>query len=323
MGCATLSHKSLVSVLPSIPNAVDPAFVALLWGPWSGCFVFLWGLLWGSFANVVIWRLPQGQSVVRPRSKCPHCQTPLSWKDNIPVFSYLWLRGQCRHCHAKISLRYLVVEVLAGFLSFTLYMEYVIRSLAEGGEPGLWAWGLWFGFCLCLLMITYTDLDWWVIPNKIVLPLAGVGFVAALIAPQVLGIPAYEAVLAAGLGYGLIAGLRFIYQRLRGLEALGLGDAKLLLAIGAFCGLRGLCWTVAAGAIQGLIFSVPLLLSGRSVAKRKLEDVHGGDSELGKEDPKAGVMGMRVPFGPFLALAALEYVCLRTMIEDLFLWFTY
>lgn len=306
-------------VFSLIPSAVDPAFLPILLSPWAVFFAFLWGILWGSFANVVIWRLPQGQSIVRPRSRCPHCQTPLGWTENIPVIAYLWLRGQCRHCHEKISLRYLVVELLTGFLSFALYMEYVIRPLAHGGDPGVWAWLLWFAFCLGLLVITYTDLDWWMIPNSVVLPLAGLGLGMALIAPDVLHIPLWEAALAAGFGYGLIAGLRFVYQRLRGLEALGLGDAKLLLAVGAFCGLRGLFWTIAAGAIQGLLFSVPLLLTGRSIAKRDLFEVHGNDSELGKEDPKAGVMGKRVPFGPFLALAALEYVCLRTVIDGFFI----
>lgn len=306
-------------VLPTAPSSVDPALLSLLLGPWAGVFAFLWGILWGSFANVVIWRLPQGQSIVRPRSRCPHCQTQLRWTENIPVISYLWLRGQCRHCKAKISLRYLIVEILAGFLSFALYMEYVVRPLAEGGEPGLLAWLLWFIFCLGMLIITYTDLDWWIIPNGVVLPLAGLGLAMALLAPEILQTQLWEVVAAASFGYGLIAGLRWVYQRLRGLEALGLGDAKLLLAVGAFCGLRGLFWTVAAGAIQGLLFSVPLLLAGRQVAKRDLHEVHGDDSQLGKENPSAGVMGKRVPFGPFLALAALEYVSLRTLIDGFFM----
>jgi leader peptidase (prepilin peptidase)/N-methyltransferase len=173
---------------------------------------------------------------------------------------------------------------------------------------------------MALLVITYTDLDLWIIPNEVVLPVGVIGLVAAAWEPSWLGVEFADAALAAALGYGLIASVRWIYLRWRGIEALGLGDGKLLFMVGAFAGVRGLVWTIGAGAVQGLLVSVPMLLMGRRIASTALEDVHGDDPELGKEDPDAGVMGVRVPFGPFLALAAFELVLLRRQLEGLWAW---
>ncbi|MFY0541883.1 prepilin peptidase [Nannocystis pusilla] len=295
----------------------NPVLVKALMAPWAPWMAFFFGTLWGSFANVAIWRLPRGLSVVRPGSACPACETPIAWYDNIPVLSYLLLRGRCRRCGEPFALRYLVVELLGGVLSFTLYLQFVLRPMVQGGPPGLLEWLLWFCFGLGLLIATYTDLDLWLIPDEVVLPIAGLGLVVAAISPATLGVGVIEAALAAACGYLLIAGLRWVYLRYRGIEALGLGDGKLLCMIGAFAGARGLMWTLAAGAIQGLLVAVPMLLLGRRVANTALEEVHGEDPELGEEDPDAGVMGARVPFGPFLALAAFEYMFLREHIEAL------
>jgi len=302
------------------PVAVDPLLITILLGPIMLLGSFAWGLLWGSFANVVIWRVPRGMSVVKPRSQCTGCGAQIAWYDNIPVLSYLFLRGRCRRCKSPLALRYLVVELLGGFLSFSFYLLHVVRPLMEGGAPELWAWLLWTIFGFALLIITFTDLDLWVIPSSVVLPVAGLGIGAAFIDPAILGVDPIEACAAALAGYGLIAGLRWIYLKRRGIEALGLGDAKLLVMVGAFMGGAGVIWSVAAGAIQGLVLAVPLLLFGRKLANTELNEVHGDDPELGEEDPSAGVMGMRIPFGPFLALAALEFALLRGSIEDTLYW---
>jgi leader peptidase (prepilin peptidase) / N-methyltransferase len=186
-----------------------------------------------------------------------------------------------------------------------------------GGGPALGQWLVWLAFGLALLVVAYIDLDCWIIPDVIVLPLAVVGVVLAFAWPQGLGVSGLEALAAAGLGYGLFAGIRLLYLRWRGIEALGLGDAKLLLMVGAFTGLPGLVWCVGAGAVQGLLVSVPLLLAGRRVANSDIHEVHGEDPELPPEDADGAVTGRRVPFGPFLAIAALEYVLLRDTIEGL------
>jgi leader peptidase (prepilin peptidase)/N-methyltransferase len=298
-----------------LPVEVDPLLVFILMSPWAPMLAFVFGALWGSFANVVIYRLPRDLSVVRPASRCPACEQPIAWYDNIPVLSYLLVRGRCRRCGEKIALRYLVVELLAGVMSFALYMQHVLRPMIQGGGPGLAAWLLWLLFGLALLIVTYTDIDLWIIPDEVVLPVAALGLIVAAVSPTVLGVGVAEAAAAGAIGYLLVAGLRWIYLRWRGLEALGLGDGKLLLMIGAFCGMRGLVWALAAGAVQGLLVAVPVLLLGKKVATSDLQEVHGDDPELGEDAD--GVMGARVPFGPFLAVAAFEYMLIPEQIEAL------
>jgi len=304
-----------------LPVAVDPTVIEILLSPALRVAAFLWGTLWGSFANVVIYRVPLGESVISPRSRCPGCETAIAWYDNIPVLSYLLLRGRCRHCGESFALRYLLVELIGGLLSFALFMLYVITPLLEGGGlDGLITWQLWFFFSLSLVVVTFTDLDVWIIPNEVVLPMAGVGLLVAVWRPELLGVETIPAVVAGVAGLGLVVGIRWLYLKLRDIEAMGLGDGKLLLMVGFFGGPTALAWTLGAGALQGLLVSVPLLLSGRNLANTELEEVHGDDPELGEEDPDAGVMGRRVPFGPFLALAALEFVLLRREIDGLFAW---
>jgi leader peptidase (prepilin peptidase)/N-methyltransferase len=121
-------------------------------------------------------------------------------------------------------------------------------------------------------------------------------------------------------GLALVVGIRWLYLKFRGIEAIGLGDGKLLLMIGIFGGPMAVAWALGAGALQGLLVSIPMLLTGRNPANSDLQEVHGEDPTLGEEDPDAGVMGKRVPFGPFLALAGLEWVLLRRQIEALFGW---
>jgi len=302
------------------PAVLDPA-VALVLSPGARILAFIWGVLWASFGNVVIHRVPLEMSVIRPRSRCGSCETPIAGWDNIPIISYLLLRGKCRHCDARFAIRYLVVEILGGLLSFALYIQIVHVPLLTGGfdlVTPLLSWLFWFAFGLALMIITFIDLDAWIIPDVVVLPMAILGFATAWINPDILGVPGLEATLSGVSGYCMFWGIRWVYLRFRGIEALGLGDAKLLLMVGAFQGFPGLVWCIGAGAVQGLLISVPMLLLGRNVANSDLHDVHGDDPELGEEDPDGAVVGHRVPFGPFLALAAMEYVLLRPTLDGLF-----
>ena len=311
------------AVPASLPVAVDPTLIEILLSPWLRIAAFVWGALWGSFANVVIYRLPAGLSIVKPRSRCPSCETPIAWYDNIPILSYLLLRGRCRKCEAPFAPRYLLVELLSGLLSFALYMLYVITPLLEGGGiDGLLAWQIWFFFCLALVIITFTDLDVWIIPNEIVLGMSAVGVVLIVWQPELVGVEPIPALASGVGGLVLVIAIRWLYLTFRDIEAIGLGDGKLLLMIGIFGGPMAIAWTLGAGALQGLLVSVPMLLMGNNPANTELTDVHGDDPELGEEDPDAGVMGRRVPFGPFLALAGLEWVLLRRPIEALFAWLT-
>jgi leader peptidase (prepilin peptidase) / N-methyltransferase len=302
--------------VPSVPVEVPLVWLEVLLSPWMRVLAFVWGTLWGSFANVVIHRVPRGMSVVRPRSQCPACGHAIAGFDNVPVLSYLLLRGRCRYCKAPFSPRYLMVELLAGMLSFATFMMAVYVPLAEGAAPELVAWQLRFVLCLSLLVIVFIDIDRWIIPDVIVLPLAAIGVLVAVIEPSWLGV-GWPAALGSALGgWALFAGIRWLYLKLRGIEALGLGDAKLLAMVGAWTGPVGLAWCIGAGAVQGLLVAVPMTLLGRKIANSELREVHGDDPELGDEDDDS-LMGKHVPFGPFLALAALEYVLLGNHIDAL------
>lgn len=309
---------------PETPVFVDPTILTLLLSPAAQVVAFIWGLLWGSFCNVLIWRIPRGERVGWDRSRCGHCEAQIAWYDNIPLVSYLLLRGRCRQCKTRFSARYFVVELVGGVLSFALYMMHVVVPLmAGGGTDGLFAWQLWFVFSMALVVVTYVDLDAWIIPDEVVLPVGVVGLIVAGLRPAWLGVSLVEGLVAGLVGWALVAGLRWLYLKTRGIEALGLGDGKLLFMVGAFTGPFGLVWTLGAGALQGLLVSIPTLAFGGRIANSELEDVHGDDPELGQEDPDDGVMGQRVPFGPFLALAAFELVLLRPQLERVFDWLLY
>lgn len=242
----------------------------------------LFGLLFGSFANVLIWRFPRGESVAFPGSHCPICDHAIRWYDNIPLISWLILRGRCRDCSAPISARYPLVELLSGVL-----------WLAAGMRFGFTAQSLLCaGFFYTLLVLTFIDLDTFRLPNAIVGTLALAGTLAAVIA-QLTGMPLtpllhvaaegwlshpiVSALTGAALGAGLSGGLAFAYGRARGRSGLGMGDVKLLGAIGIFLGPYVLL-TLFAGSILGVIGGiVDANRTGESTAAH------------------------RIPFGPYLA----------------------
>jgi leader peptidase (prepilin peptidase) / N-methyltransferase len=300
---------------PAVPvgDPLDPVLASLLLSPWARVFAFAWGAIWGSFANVVIHRVPREMSLVRPRSRCEACKTPIAAWDNIPILSYLLLRGRCRKCGEPFAVRYLMVEVLCGVLTFALWIQIVHVPLLRAHSPALVAWLLWGAFAIALVIVTFTDLDRWIIPDVVVKPMAALGLVCALVDERWLGVPPLEAATAGIGGWAVFVGIGWLYKRFRDIDALGEGDAKLLLMVGAFTGMPGIAWCVGAGAIQGLIVSVPMLLLGRRVANVELSEAHGDDPQL--RPAGSGVMGQRVPFGPFLALAALEYALLRGSID--------
>lgn len=300
---------------PPAPVHVDPFWIEALSSPWAKLLALVWGAIWGSFANVVIYRLPRGMSVVSPGSRCGHCGTPLGVVDNVPLLSYLVLRGRCRHCKQPYGVRYVVVEAMAAALSMSLYLADVVVPLMQGEGIGLATYALDFLFAWALLVVTFVDLDVWIIPDAVVLPTAAVGVVVGAFFPDVLGRPLVPSLVAGVGAYAVFYAIRWFYLRFRGIEGLGLGDAKLLFMIAVYLGPAGVLWTIGAGAMQGVLVSVPLLLSGRELANTVLEEVHGDDPELGHEDPDAGVTGRRVPFGPFLALAALEFLYFEPFIR--------
>jgi leader peptidase (prepilin peptidase)/N-methyltransferase len=213
------------------------------------------GLIVGSFANVVIHRLPLGQSVVRPRSRCPRCGRPIRAWDNLPVLSYLVLRGRCRDCGARISPRYPLVELTNG-------LAWLGLALAHGPTPRA---GLLMIFTTALLVLALIDYDHHILPNAITLPGIALGLGAAAFPGSHPPLLAAAAAAAAGyLGFWLIATAgRWYYKE----DALGKGDWKLAAMLGAWLGGERLLLALVVGSFCGAVFGGALLLMGRATAR--------------------------------------------------------
>jgi len=286
------------------------------WFAWWSLAV---GLCVGSFLNVVIARLPEGRSIVRPGSACPRCGAPVRWFDNIPVLSYLWLRGRCRSCGAGISLRYPVVELLTGLLTMAIARQF---------GPGLWSLA-----CLALVALlvaaTWIDLDHWIIPYEITWPGLALGLAASFVAPAH---GPLDSVIGGAAGFGLFAVVGLIGRFLFRKEALGQGDWWLLSMIGAFLGWRALLPVVMLASLQGSVVGVLLILIGRAQPGPENEraaaespertasaaDDPAGDGAADEPDEAWVPPRHAVPFGPFLALGALQQLFLG---DQLMAWY--
>jgi leader peptidase (prepilin peptidase)/N-methyltransferase len=233
--------------------------------------VFVLGTVVGSFLNVCIYRIPAGVSIVSPRSRCPKCETPIPWYLNIPILSWVLLRGKCAQCKNPISVRYPLIEALNGLL-FALVFYYFFLS---------WATPVFFVFMSMLVVITFIDLDHQIIPNVISLPGIVLGFFASFLIPWV---PWVDSLLGIALGGGLIWGIAAGYRLLMGVDGMGMGDAKLLAMIGAFLGWQAVLPVVFIGSIVGSAIGVPFMFF------------------------KGGGGKFAIPFGPFLSLGAVVYL---------------
>lgn len=238
------------------------------------------GLLLGSFANVVIWRFPRGDSLVSPGSRCPACGTPVRWHDNIPVLSWLFLRARCRSCGEPIASRYPAVELLSGVLWLAAALSYGVGVRAV--IAGFFFW--------TLLILTFIDLDTMRLPNPIVAALAVLGLAGAAIS-QFLGVdwvpltgaestPLLVAGFGVLLGAGLSGTIAALYAGVRGRSGFGMGDVKLLGAMGFFLGPYVLL-SLFIGSLFGAVVGI----------------VTAARSEDG--------LATKIPFGPFLALGGI------------------
>lgn len=230
-------------------------------------YAALAGLIVGSYLNVVVHRLPRGLSTVRPRSRCPSCGAGIGARDNLPVVSWLLLRGRCRHCGAIIGWRYPAVELATAAL-FVLCLERFGPSL-EAAVAAL------FG-CL-LLALALIDAEHYLLPDRITLP----GIVAGLaVQPWIDWGGLVQAAVGALLGGGVLLALWGAWLLLRGEEGMGLGDVKMLAMVGAFLGWKGVLVTLLLASLAGSLVGLGLIAFGR------------------------GGMKSRLPFGVFLALGA-------------------
>lgn len=275
----------------------------------------LWGAIWGSFLNVCIARIPLGQSVVRPGSRCMACGAPVRALDNLPILSYLLLRGRCRSCGARFSGRYALVELLMGLLSSAIFWKMVAGDPGEAPAIRLARFALYFAFAATLLVLSFIDLDTKLLPDVITLPSIPIFFLAAGGAHDV---PALQRVIGAAAGYLFIRLIADGYYYLLKREGMGLGDGKLLAMVGAVFGWKALPIVIFLGSISGTLISLPILI----VARRRRT---GGDPTViaeadGAGDAAAGSLRTaQVPFGPFLALGALVYLFAGPQIIQLML----
>jgi leader peptidase (prepilin peptidase)/N-methyltransferase len=260
---------------------VDGPLALLVLPPWGWALAGLIGALWGSFFNVAIHRLGLYESVVRPRSRCPRCSTPIAWYDNLPIFGWMLLGGKCRHCRLPISWRYPLVEFLSLLLALAVYARFVVGAAAP--PPSLAAHFLvYFAFVGTLVVLAGVDLDHKIIPDAVTYPAIPAFFIAGVLLRDVAPL---DLVLGMAIGYGGVAVTAELAYFALKREGMGYGDAKLLMLVGALLGWRAVAFTFLLSPFFGLLIVVPVLVARRSK-----------------------IRGVEVPYGPFLVAAALVYV---------------
>ncbi|MEE8575567.1 MAG: prepilin peptidase [Thermodesulfobacteriota bacterium] len=245
-------------------------------------FVFMFAVTIGSFLNVCIYRIPEKQSIVFPPSACPECKTPIRWFDNIPIISYLILAGKCRVCKTRISIKYLLIEALTGLLALAIYFVY-------GLSPDFL---IYFSFTCVLIVISFIDLKYQIIPDKISLPAIPLGFAASFVLADITYVDSLIGIAAGG---GVLIAVTVGFLLITGKEGMGGGDVKLLAMIGAFLGWKSVVYVLIVSSFVGAVIGVIYL----SMAGKE------------KSDP--------IPFGPFLALGALSYLFFGQWVIDLYM----
>jgi len=258
-----------------------------------GVYVFLTGAIIGSFLNVVIHRYPLGESIVFPASRCPHCSNPIKPYDNVPLLSWLLLRGKCRACRSPIAGRYPVVEAANAFL-----------WLASWAHLGVSFVGLIVAaVCSMLLVLIYIDLDIQILPDVIDLPGIALGFLLGGLGAGgmndslVLSYDLLDSLLGAVIGGGLLLAIALLYKLIRKVEGMGLGDVKMLAMIGAVCGWQAIFPVVFLASLTGAIFGVSLALRNREGLQ------------------------FAIPFGVFLGLATIFVIFLGVPANEWYLQF--
>ncbi len=306
-------------------------------------FAFAFGSAWGSFANVVVYRWPLELSVAHPPSHCPLCKHPIRAYDNVPVFAWLWLRGKCRDCHAKISPRYPLIELLFGLAAVAVAWR---TFRGDGAMMAAWASLahaiVRFSVVFALGVVALIDLERTEVPNWVLLFAVAPLIAAGVLPPIAPSVDLVTGLAGAGVGY---FGLRLLFidgvKLLIGRPGMGLGDAHVLLVVGALLGPSGVLFSLGAGAVQGVIAAAIAAATGRRIGADDVDDVEDEDddelddqhptdesepeeapvetqtptdaappetdSASGEHSPDAR-SPMKLPFAPFLGLAAVEYL---------------
>ena len=246
---------------------------------------FILGSLWGSFSNVCIYRLPNNGNVAKGRSFCPNCKNKIRWFDNIPFFSYLFLKGKCRECSKPISFQYFIVELLTA-ISFVVVFHIYGASITTL---------LLLILSIFFIIIFFIDLKHFIIPNVLTFPLMIIGFLKSFDPNLNQTIfPNYINSLIGGLfGYSIIWSIIFFYKKIRKKEGMGLGDAKLMAVIGFWFGWVSIPFTIFISSTVALILVVPSLIN----QSRK--------------------MSSEIPFGPYIIIGCILYVTFANQIKYL------
>ena len=244
---------------------------------------FILGSLWGSFSNVCIYRLPNNGNVAKGRSFCPNCKNKIKWFDNIPFFSYLFLKGKCRECSKPISFQYFIVELLSA-ISFVLIFHIYGASITTL---------LLLILSIFFIIIFFIDLKHFIIPNVLTFPLMVIGFLKSFDPNLNQTIfPNYINSLIGGLfGYSIIWSIIFFYKKIRKKEGMGLGDAKLMAVIGFWFGWVSIPFTIFISSTVALILVIPSLIN----QSRK--------------------MSSEIPFGPYIIIGCILYVTFANQIK--------
>jgi leader peptidase (prepilin peptidase) / N-methyltransferase len=294
-----------MTVSPLIVSWVSGLFDTSFPLPFLLIFTGVFGAIIGSFLNVVIHRLPEEESIVFPNSRCPSCSAAISWYDNIPILSYVFLAGRCRHCKSGISIRYPAVELLTALL-------YLAVSWRDGLSVAL---PFDLIFVSALVALIFIDAEHMILPNAITYP----GMIFVLVARVVIplasgaphfddlepltrgmlhGMPLWAASLIGAVIGGLVGGgslwlMGWTWEKLRGIEAMGLGDVKMMFMVGAYLGWRLTILTIFLGVLSGSLIGVALMV------------------RQGKRD-----MQMLLPFGVFLGIGAIAALLLGPQIVE-------
>ena len=246
---------------------------------------FIIGSVWGSFSNVCIYRLPNNGNVAKGRSFCPNCKNKIKWFDNIPSFSYLFLKGKCRKCGTPISFQYFVVELLAAISFVVIFHIYGVSITTL----------LLLILSIFFIIIFFIDLKHFIIPNELTFPLMIIGFLKSFDPNLNQTIfPNYINSLIGGLfGYSIIWLIIFFYKKVRKKEGMGLGDAKLMAVIGFWFGWVSIPFTIFISSTVALIIVIPSLIN----QSRK--------------------MSSEIPFGPYIIIGCILYVTFANQIKYL------
>jgi leader peptidase (prepilin peptidase)/N-methyltransferase len=277
--------------------------------PWFfQMMAFVFGAIVGSFLNVCIYRIPTERSIVKPGSTCA-CGKPIAWYDNLPIFSWIILRGRARCCGGKFSVRYPAIEALTGALFLFCWLQHPPARAAAG-----------MVFVSLLICATFIDFDHMIIPDRFSIGAAVIGVIISIAVPELHGRShdfyfvemvqsMVDSMVGVLIGSGLVLWIALLAEVVLKKEAMGFGDVKLVGAIGAFCGWQGAVFSVFGGAMLGTFGFIIMMIFNAMVKGRSLPK-DGESSEL---------MGREIPFGPMLAAGAVLYfLWLHTWVDKYF-----